>query len=76
MKYLIHRLQGDLNLQIEEFKTKEEVDKKRKYWHQQYHDVIILDENDINKLGDKVFRHKISNINRRNNRGDNPTWSL
>ena len=72
MKYLIHRLQGDLNLQIEEFKTKEDVDKKRKYWHQQYHDVIILDQNDINEL---YLKSSGTSTTERIVR-DNPTWDL
>ena len=33
--------------------------------------MVILSEDDYNKLGDKVFKHKISNINRNNGGEDN-----
>ena len=48
--WIVHREQVTLDLQIEEFKTKEEADKKRSYLQQHYHDSVILDQNDINEL--------------------------
>ena len=58
---------GDLNVEL--VKDKASADLQRKQLIKQYYDVVILSEDDYNKLGEKVFRHKISNINR-NNGGD------
>jgi hypothetical protein len=66
--YVIHREQVTLNLQIEEFETKEEADKKRHYLRQHYHDSIILDYNDINSLYLKVRSNSIKKIKDTNNK--------
>ena len=68
MGYIIlSRKQVDGDLNVELVKDKASADLQRKQLINQYNDVVILSEDDYNKLGDKVFRHKISNINRRNN---------
>ena len=70
MGYIIlSRKQVDGGLNVELVKDKASADLQRKQLINQYNDVVILSEDDYNKLGDKVFKHKISNINR-NNRGE------
>jgi len=66
--YVVHREQVTLNLQIEEFETKEEADKQRHYLRQHYHDSIILDQNDINNLYLKVRSSNIKKIKDINNK--------
>ena len=68
MGYIIlSRKQVDGGLNVELVKDKASADLQRKQLIDQLADVVVLSENDYNKLGDKVFRHKISNINKRNN---------
>ena len=68
MGYIIlSRKQVDGDLNVELVKDKASADLQRKQLINQYNDVVVLSEDDYQKLGDKVFRHKISNINRRNN---------
>ena len=72
MGYIIlSRKQVDGDLNIELVKDKASADLQRKQLINQYHDVVILSEDDYHKLGDKVFKHKISNINRNNGGEDN-----
>ena len=59
------QVEGGLNVKL--CKDKASADSYRKQLINAYYDVVILSEDDYNKLGDKVFKHKISNINRRNN---------
>ena len=67
MGYIIlSRKQADGDLNVELVKDKASADLQRKQLINQYHDVVILSEDDYQKLGDKVFKHKISNINRNN----------
>ena len=74
MGYIIlSRKQVDGGLNVELVKDKASADLQRKQLIKQYNDVVILSEDDYNKLGDKVFKHKISNINRRNNGGEDNT---
>jgi len=54
--WVVHKEQVSLDLQIDEFKTKLEANKKQHYLRQQYHDAIVLDQNDINELY-LQFRH-------------------
>ena len=73
--WVLHREQVSLELNMEMFSTQEEAWTKRCKLQQEYHDVIVLSEDDYNKLGDKVFKHKISNINRNNGGEDNTEHS-
>tara|TARA_R100001443_G_scaffold116688_3_gene138069 strand:+ start:2089 stop:2646 length:558 start_codon:yes stop_codon:yes gene_type:complete len=71
MGYIVlskRQVEGSLNINL--CKDKTSADSCRKQLFKQNYDVVILDEDDYNKLGEKVFRHRISNINR-NNGGDN-----
>ena len=71
MGYIVlskQQVEGGLNVKL--CKDKASADSYRKQLIKQYYDVVILSEDDYNKLGEKVFRHRISNINR-NNGGDN-----
>ena len=71
MGYIVlskRQVEGSLNIKL--CKDKASADSYRKQLFKQNYDVVILSEDDYNKLGEKVFRHKISNINRRNNGGD------
>ena len=71
MGYIIlSRKQVDGDLNVELVKNKPVADLQRKQLINQYNDVVVLSEDDYQKLGDKVFRHKISNINRGNNGGE------
>ena len=58
------QVEGGLNVKL--CKDTASANSYRKQLIKQYYDVIILSEDDYNKLGDEVFRHKVSNINRRN----------
>lgn len=72
MYYIVlskRQVEGSLNINL--CKDKTSADSCRKQLFKQNYDVVILSEDDYNKLGNKVFRHRISNINRRNNGGDN-----
>ena len=76
MGYIIlsrKQVDGDLNVKL--VKNKPVADLQRKQLINQYHDVVILSEDDYHKLGDKVFKHKISNINRNNGGEDNTEHS-
>jgi len=70
-----NNINGSLNVKL--CKDRASANLQRKQLFKQNYDVVILDEDDYNKLGEKVFRHRISNINRRNNGGDNtdPIWN-
>ena len=67
MSYIVlSKRQVEGSFKVKLFKDKEKADSYRKQLIKQYYDVVILSEDDYNKLGDKVFRHKVSNINERN----------
>ena len=63
------QVEGGLNVKL--CKDKASADLYRKQLIKQYNDVVILSEDDYHKLGDKVFKHKISNVNRNNGGEDN-----
>jgi hypothetical protein len=64
MDYIVlskRQVEGSLDIKL--CKDKTSADSYRKQLFKQNYDVVILSEDDYNKLGEKVFRHKISNIN-------------
>ncbi len=70
--WVVHREQVTLDLQIDEFETKLEANKKRHYLKHHYHDAIVLEQSDINELYLKARQSSTSKSETINH----PKWDL